>query len=969
MTRPVGPAADEDCVSSVQATKADGVSFLKRAGEWPPFLAALVAIALAAPPAPAAPLDYHADIAPILRDYCSGCHNETDYDGDFSVETFRALSEGGESDDEKILVPGQPARSFLLRTLRGQADPSMPPEKEPQPSEEELALIARWIKEGAKGPPPEEDESILATLHVPEVPAAKDAARPVTAAELSPDGKLLALARFGEIELLDAKTREVLRRIPDQEGKVNAVHFTPDGEFLVIATGIAGLRGVAAVHAVATGQRVREIGGDAHRDILFDAEISPDGKLLATAGYDRVIRIWEFASGKHLRQLPSHNGAVFDLAFSPDSRLLLSASGDSTGKVWDVTSGERLDTLNQPLAEQFRIGFTPDGKFILGAGADNRVRLWRLLSREAAKINPVVHARFAHEDDIGTMAVSRDGKWLATASADRALKLWRLPAVELVRVLPEQPDVVASLAFLDGDRRFLVGRMDGSVEEYPVVEEGKGEGGEKLTKGGDQKPAKSRTGEGKGKRIGKRKGVPADKAVAVELPAKKEGHIAEPGERDLYRFAAKKGEEWIFEVEAARKGSSLESKLDSKIEVLTPQGEPVERVVLQAVRDSWFTFRGKNSDIADDFRIHNWREMELNEYLYANGEVVKLWHYPRGPDSGYKVYPGYGKRRAWFDTTPLAHALGEPCYIVRSLPAGSDPSPNGLPLFRVFYENDDDASRRHGSDSVLTFTAPADGDYLLRISDVRGFGGEDYRYTLHLRKPRPDFSVAVKIEGKKPAVSPGSGQEISFTADRRDGFDGEIRLAVGNLPPGFTIRQPLSIQAGQDRAYAVLRADRKAEAAAKGDWEKVRVTATARIAGKDVTRDLGSFGEVKLAEPAKILAEIKPDGKEGGRTAPDGLLELEIEPGETISALVEVARLGHEERITFGKDDSGRNLPHGLYVDNIGLNGLMIPPGKNEQRFFITADDWVPGTERLFHLRTNEAGKQATKPVRIRVVE
>ena len=99
------------------------------------------------------------------------------------------------------------------------------------------------------------------------------------------------------------------------------------------------------------------------------------------------------------------------------------------------------------------------------------------------------------------------------------------------------------------------------------------------------------------------------------------------------------GEALTLEVNAARS----KSKLDSRLEILHAAGQPVEQVVLQATRDSWFTFRGKDSDTSDDFRLHNWAEMELNEYLYANGEVVKLWLYPRGPDSGFKVYPGSGK--------------------------------------------------------------------------------------------------------------------------------------------------------------------------------------------------------------------------------------------------------------------------------------------------------------------------------------
>ena len=108
---------------------------------------------------------------------------------------------------------------------------------------------------------------------------------------------------------------------------------------------------------------------------------------------------------------------------------------------------------------------------------------------------------------------------------------------------------------------------------------------------------------------------------------------------DFFRFAAKAGEQWVFEVNAARS----KSKLDSYLEVLDGQGRRVPRVLLQAVRDSYFTFRGKNDSETGDFRVFNWDEMRINDYLYANGEVVKFWLFPRGPDSGFVAYPGPGE--------------------------------------------------------------------------------------------------------------------------------------------------------------------------------------------------------------------------------------------------------------------------------------------------------------------------------------
>ena len=70
-------------------------------------------------------------------------------------------------------------------------------------------------------------------------------------------------------------------------------------------------------------------------------------------------------------------------------------------------------------------------------------------------------------------------------------------------------------------------------------------------------------------------------------------------------------------------------------------------------------------------------------------------------------------------------------------------------------------------------------------------------------------------------------------------------------------------------------------------------------------------------------------------------------------AKVRVTRNDFKERISFGNEDSGRNLPHGVYVDNIGLNGLLIVEGKVERTFFITAAKWVLETTRTFHLKTN----------------
>ncbi|MBX3440229.1 MAG: hypothetical protein KF861_22255, partial [Planctomycetaceae bacterium] len=430
---------------------------------------------------------------------------------------------------------------------------------------------------------------------------------------------------------------------------------------------------------------------------------------------------------------------------------------------------------------------------------------------------------------------------------------------------------------------------------------------------------------------------------------------------DLYRFSARAGQEWVIEVDAARSGSPV----DSFVEVLTADGDRIERVLLQAMRDSYFTFRGKSADQTGDFRIFNWEEMTLNDYLYAGGEVVKLWMYPRGPDSGYNVYPGEGVRWGYFDTTPLSHALGEPCFIVEPHAPGTALIPNGLPVFTLYFENDDESRRSLGKDSRLFFTAPHDGEFLVKIKDVRGAQGPDFKYTLTIRPRNPDFRVTLLDQNL--AVAPGSGKEFRVKAERRDGYEGPIRVDITNLPEGFTSTSPLIIEAGQLESMGVLMAAPDAPAPG-GEGEQAEasmLTAFAEIDGREVTHSVGSFGKIQLAEGQQLRAKILP--AEGGvqplSESADAPMEVVIAPGETIMLKVAVERNGVEGEISFGKETSGRNLPHGLYVDNIGLNGLLLLSDQSEREFFITADHWVPEQTRLFHLTTSAGGGQATPPV------
>jgi len=433
-------------------------------------------------------------------------------------------------------------------------------------------------------------------------------------------------------------------------------------------------------------------------------------------------------------------------------------------------------------------------------------------------------------------------------------------------------------------------------------------------------------------------------AQIVTLPATVNGRLMKQAvaDTDHFAFDAKKGQTWIVETVADQAGSPADTKLD----ILHTNGQPVQRVLLQAVRDSYVNFRSVDAN-NPDIRLQNWEEMELNEFAYLNGDVMKIVRMPRGPDGGCFFYINGGKRRAYFDTSATSHSLDEPCYIVEPRPIGSQIVPNGLPVFTLNYSNDDSGDRKLSSDSRLTFTAPADGRYVIKVTDTRSWSGERFVYALTIRQPKPDFSV--KLAGANLTVMPGASVGFSFRADRVDGFDDPIQIDITGLPQGYFASSPILIEAGHDLISGSLHAapDAKVDA----DWSKLKITAK----GKSITHDAGNFGKVTLGAAPKFIIVMEPDngGKAIMREIKDETkpLEITLVPGQTVKAWIRAVRQGNDGLINL--DVHG--LPHGVIVDDIGLNGVQIREKENERPIFFRAAYWVQDQDKLVHAALSSA--------------
>jgi WD40 repeat protein len=156
---------------------------------------------------------------------------------------------------------------------------------------------------------------------------------------------------------------------------------------------------------------------------------SPDGKMLAAAGTDNTVQVWDLEDNrpKGPRTLRGHSGAVTNLAFSSNNNRLASTSIDGEARVWDPRStGKSLVTVIHNSRRKVRtmaVAFTPDNGHLITGGDDHHLHVWEL--------GPKLQRSFTleHASGVRCVAVSRHDKYwdLLTGTSDGRLRLWRIP--------------------------------------------------------------------------------------------------------------------------------------------------------------------------------------------------------------------------------------------------------------------------------------------------------------------------------------------------------------------------------------------------------------------------------------------------------------------------------------------------------------------------------------------------------------
>ncbi|MBA4063997.1 MAG: hypothetical protein C0501_09850 [Isosphaera sp.] len=221
----------------------------------------------------------------------------------------------------------------------------------------------------------------------------------------------------------------------------------------------------AALPAVLPAAAAQPAPVKAHTALVHAVAVSPDGKTVATGGFDNVIKLWDVAPDgtlKEKKELKGHTGPVYALVFHPKDAVLVSGSQDKTAKVWSLADGKVTAEFKGHTDIVHGLAFAPDGKAVASGSVDKSVKLWSPADGKELK------ALGAHGGSVYAVAFSPDGKALVSASADKLAKVWDVAGGKELKQLVGHEDAVTAVTFAGDADTVVTASTDRTIRVWSV---------------------------------------------------------------------------------------------------------------------------------------------------------------------------------------------------------------------------------------------------------------------------------------------------------------------------------------------------------------------------------------------------------------------------------------------------------------------------------------------------------------------
>jgi hypothetical protein len=406
---------------------------------------------------------------PLLRQRCGSCHNADKKTAGLDVTTYTGIMAGGGSGE--VVVPGDAAGSYLFRVVNHDDEPKMPPDAPPIPEAERQTLRA-WIDGGVlenagsvavkakkvdvamAGPATERPKVQPLPAHLPLQPVLRTPSLDACASvATSPWAPLAAVCGQKQILLYRTDSLELAGVLPFPEGRPHVVRFSRGGGLVLAAGGVGATSGRVAVWNLRNGRRIRTLGDEL--DVVLAADISPDQRLVALGGPQKMVRVYSLETGEKLFEMKKHTDWVQSAAFSPDGVLLATSDRSGGVVIWEAATGRDFLVLNGHPSAVTSLAWRGDSNMLATGCDDGQIRLWELENGNQVK------AWAAHGGGVASVSFARDGR-LASVGRDRVAKLWK-PDGAQERAFEALPDLGIATAFCDETGRLIAGDWTGQI--------------------------------------------------------------------------------------------------------------------------------------------------------------------------------------------------------------------------------------------------------------------------------------------------------------------------------------------------------------------------------------------------------------------------------------------------------------------------------------------------------------------------